>query len=80
MFYNIFFYVMEPMYFFSISFFRYFVVDSNEKLEIYGTIEAGMIYPILFIHFMTRFDYWNITQPYPYVKQNTYKHIKWGNI
>lgn len=72
MFYNIFFYVMEPMYLFLFHFFRYFVVDSNEKLEIYGTIEAGMVYPIPFIHFMTRFYYWNITQPYPYVKQNTY--------
>lgn len=37
--------------------FRYFVFGSNEKLEIYVTIGAGVIYPILFIHFMTRVDY-----------------------
>ena len=46
---------------------------SNEKLEIYVTIEAGVIYPITFIHFMTGIDYVNITQPH--VKQNT-DHIK----
>ena len=44
--------------------FRYFVFDSNEKFEIDVTIEAGVIYPIPFIHFMTRVDYWNITQPH----------------
>ena len=31
--------------------FRYFVFGSNEKLEIYVTIEAGVIYPIPFILF-----------------------------
>jgi len=41
----------------NLIFFRYFVFGSNEKLEIYGTIEAGVIYPIPFIHFMTRVDY-----------------------
>ena len=52
---------------------RYFVLGSNEKLEIYGTIEAGVIYPITFIDFMTRVNYFNITQLSVKVKQNTLK-------
>lgn len=55
------------------------MLGSNEKLEIYGTIEAGVIYPITFIDFMTRVNYFNITQLYVKVKQNTY-NIESGNV
>lgn len=77
MFYNIFFLCYGAnvffLYFIFLGISRFTLIKIGNLWNDWGSDDLSY-------SFYSLYDKKNITQPYPYVKQNTYKHIKWGNI